>query len=1246
MNTLSQVMLASLDRSRSRCLPTNGPCQSVSKIHEMVVGSTRAGHGSIGGASGDAGTEFRRGVAAYVVVHGLAGVPLPGVELGLAHARVASVSLETDDAVDDIRIDFESGHRAYLQAKRTLDAGAALKKAVAQWIPAVKAGLCSDRDRLVIVTGRANGSMANLQRVLNRNRATHSGPPTEAEAKILSNVHNVLAELSDAEQELVLKCAVVWELQVEEQTETGAQLAMAHLRTVAADKRPDAVRAAWESLMNISGRVARLRGGHDLLGWSEKLRGTGVELAITGDTPAAVLETRRLALKRYRDRLIRQGTEIDLRMLGAELPNLSLADADADVTVSTGPGDAHFGHDLIWAFLRRGRVILTGLPGGGKTTALKHVAAQLAQDATDILPVRASLREINTASHQTSFRGRLVAAAVRDERVGDQEILTQEIDRRLDGEGRIALLFDALDETYDQRAKVISELDAMVADLRDSVCVLVTTRDVAYGQAATLGWPALRLGPPSKPLDVVTAVLETAAKQKISVVVDRSGWVSERVAWVEAALVQSELLHETPLIPTLLALLAAKRSPDSLPRNRAKILETVVKDMVATRETTRVMGRAFGPLEGDDLPIATMEAFTSEAAAILTGRGRADKTAVVTEVAAALAASWGLPPARAIVAASAAVRLFDEAGIFVASGADETVAPRIALFAEVGDAMRVVSCPTEIPQWVQARLASEQFEPLVLACTLNSTVARVVYETPRADTADVRVAKILAQASSEGATLGDDIIRRVCEDLITHIAEGTSFSWSSWEVLLSLPIPSELRASAEAAAARYGTEHSTVARASLEFHFCPTPTVLTNQQTQLLKELLEIPSLPDIRPPAARQAVYVDLFSVDSTLTATQEQAARALLDHDPHTAPLIAACAASAPGGLQDSLVRLLTERGLDAEVQPILEENARGLAKFESWLSGRDNSVYAAFLRLVADHEKIELSTIQATRLDDLADFIETLDLNDGGAERYIHRLPDATLRQLIELTVSLYGFDHTVLAAEAEIVLARMKRSGGNAPYFALFDNARKRTQTDWSAVSDPDAALLLLLAMLTSGIRQARFAARSLLRTPVAHAAELLRGQVSALTARPSHQWLAASALASLGSISEPECWVRSDNPVLRAVAALAIDSMSGDEYSDQIRDLLDDRDGHVQEAAINRIVSAQPSELMTLLTRVVDRPNPGWMCLGCRTVNPPSSSTRCSKDDCFTVGPNPRELAGKSLAPNTAANADAPSARQS
>ncbi len=50
-------------------------------------------------------------------------VPLPGFGVAAPFAQVPSVCLETDDPVDDIRIEFVSGAVSYVQAKRTLRKG-------------------------------------------------------------------------------------------------------------------------------------------------------------------------------------------------------------------------------------------------------------------------------------------------------------------------------------------------------------------------------------------------------------------------------------------------------------------------------------------------------------------------------------------------------------------------------------------------------------------------------------------------------------------------------------------------------------------------------------------------------------------------------------------------------------------------------------------------------------------------------------------------------------------------------------------------------------------------------------------------------------------------------------------------------------------------------------------------------------------------------------------------------------------
>jgi hypothetical protein len=91
-----------------------------------------AGAGPIGGASGDAGVEYRRAVAAYAVTHALAGEALPGFGFALSVAQVVGVAVETDEFADDVRVTFAEGYKAQVQAKRTLRFGSVLRGAVAQ----------------------------------------------------------------------------------------------------------------------------------------------------------------------------------------------------------------------------------------------------------------------------------------------------------------------------------------------------------------------------------------------------------------------------------------------------------------------------------------------------------------------------------------------------------------------------------------------------------------------------------------------------------------------------------------------------------------------------------------------------------------------------------------------------------------------------------------------------------------------------------------------------------------------------------------------------------------------------------------------------------------------------------------------------------------------------------------------------------------------------------------------------------
>lgn len=1198
------------------------------------------GRGSVGGSADDAGVEYRRAVAAYVAVCGLAGVPVGGLEIPDADAQVSTVILETDKAVDDIGITFVSGWTAYVQAKRSLRKGKPLNKAVGQWVEAGKSGVDPTRQRLVIASGSLNGTMRTLRDVLNRRRLKTPGHPTQSEAAILQHVIELLAPLSSDQRERVLAAAVIWELPVEEPDHASAREALAYLHNVGIPVAREDASKAWARLVAAAGKLARRRGGHDLDGWMSELRGAGLVIETIGENPAGRLETRQLVLERYAQRLSREGRELDLRILGAELPPLALDDADAEVMVRTDPEDTRTKSDLIWAFLRRCRLILTGLPGSGKSTATRRAAARLADNVLAQLrgpqtgdpgypfPVRASLRDINGVQDGTSFRDRLITIAVRDDPAGDREILRHEIETRLENGIPIALILDGLDETYGDRAQVVAEIQNFLAGL-PSVCVLIATRDIAYGQAATLGWPDLRLEPPSEINATTSAVLSAAAAHKGIDDDARAAWVTERNRWVQKVLGQDRVLSETPLVPILLAILAIERSPDQLPVRRAEVLKFVVTDFVSRRELRRQDGRVLGPLSGNSLDSAAMHAYAREAATILDNAGVASTGSVVAAIGETLTEQWQLASGHADTAALDALRFFDETGVFVISEPEQTVSPRLSLFAEIGDAVHASHHAENMPAWVSQRIAGRQLEPVILAAALDLDVSRAMQHELRGRIDDIELARAMVRAYREGAHFDDDTLRTLDERLIGSIERGTAEGWSDWPLLLDVGVPDDLTGQAIAAAAKHSGDHELLARAT--FALRNQDLVKLSTDPGVVLDLLTVQDLPK-SPRETSGRPDITSLAVDLNLIATQRTAATVLLRHHPDAVDAVRERAITAPRGLQKSLIELLNAAGHADVATEANRQLVKGSPpqKAIDWLSDHDDSRYAHFLTLIAEADTGELSPGQKIKLDELADFAETLDLNDLGVTS-LYKQPDDFLRDLIDLTVTLFGFDRSVLAAEAQVMLDRMEGDTSLDTYFAIFDSADPRTEPDWSAVSDPTAAVDLLMKLFWLSRAQARLATVWLWGSRVAAdlAAPLLRDLITQLESSTRHQELAALTLSSLSSGPEPRSWVNSSNPVLRKVAAASIDVLEDGSLSPDMERLLADNDGYVREEAIARIADTPPPYIETLLNRLSRSDDPGWMCRGCKTVNP-AGFRSCRKDGCMLGGPSPAATAGKLL----------------
>jgi ribosomal protein L40E len=1205
-------------------------------------------------------------VAAYAVVCGLAGVALDGLEIPAVDAQVASVELETDSPVDDIRFRFTTGWTADIQAKRALTYGTTFEKAIAQWAEAGRAGVDPTRHRLVLTAGHLSGPVRELRDALNRRRLPHAAEPTQTHGRALKRLEAHLASLTDQQRSRVLDAAVIWQVQVEELAEPDARQALTNLR-LAGYSSDLAARNAWDRLRTTADMLARRRGGYDLDHWLNDLRGVGLAIDPAATTlataatpvPAARIEQRTAALARYCDRLVHEAKELDLSSLGAKLPPLLLDDVDADVQVGGNDADTRDKRDLFWGFLRRHRVVLTGLPGGGKSTAVRKVSGQLAARAhADVVgeqvgdtaypfPVRASLRDVNARDKTISFRDRLIDEAVHSDSAADRVDIRAEVEHRLDEGLPIALLLDALDETYDDRADVVGELRRFLAGLPDAALVLIATRDVAYGEAATLGWADLRMLPPEDVNPMLNAILAKAAEHRRVPDQQRDEWVSERLGWIRQALRHDTGLAETPLIPTLLAVLAIEGDPQALPTRRALVLRDVVAQLMGRFEVKRRGSRPLGRLTGEEVAEAALMAYAAEATAILNANGAAPLDVVISAVAGVLQTQWSMPPAAARVAAASAIEFLDETGVFVISPADRKVTARVSLFAEIGDALHALADPHQVADpdqlldpdpgmspmrtWLRRRIDSGQLEPVILAAALSDTANHLCQQELESGPESLQLARAMVRAHREGTPLRETTLHRLRTRLIESLREGTEDAWSDWARIETLGVPGDLVEDVIEAASIHSPQHALYVRGFITLeHEKSEPGTISND---LLFELLKLEDLPRSANEPDKTYTLASLLN-RTVLSRTQLAAAEILLERKtPGTVDAIGDLSRHTSAATSKGLAELLTKFGHDKAVEQFHEWLLGDAVSSElpQWMTNLSElNGYPRFLKLAAEGPRAPLGTRQRVELRELGDFVETLRLNAPGAGG-LYRRGDQFLRDLVPLTCQLFSFSREVVAAEAQVVLDRLAVDDGFETFYSLFDTAQARTDTDWSMVPDPAAAAEVLLRMFMFTPDQGRVAAACLWESEIAapFADARLRDIITRLDLSPRHQFWAALAFATLPTTPSPDEWWDDPNPVLRGIAALAVPVLTRKRLSQRFTALLEDPDGHVRVTAIKRLERLEFVGREEVLERAAKQPNPGWRCEHCAAENPPGATT-CRTEKCYSGGPDPKTVAAKML----------------
>lgn len=710
--------------------------------------------GSRGGQANEGGSLHRSGVAAYLAAHGLTG---RGVEAaGYSENGPAPVAIwfETGDAVDDLRCDLADGSALLFQAKRTCGADRNLESTVAQWVKQLQD--LRPADRIGLATAHPRGLVRALGAALLRRQRSHPGPAPAPEIRALEVVRNRLPPGTSAEDgEAVLDVALVMTVAAETEQDPDFRTAAALLdgTVVPVGSGSAAIRALQRAFQE----QAAAGTGSGVDEWLQILADADLEVFADADGPAGPRRRAELdALAGYCRRLAERDGWLEFSMLADDLPPMRYGLLAGTFTISV-PFEAGLPRDdrLLDCARRWPRMLLTGLPGTGKSTAVEQLAARWAANPKAPVPILIPLLEI---ARRGPRRGSDVTldllletaalTAPAAERIPLRNALSGAVAR-----GEAALLLDGLDECRELRGVVADGLMAITRDLPRESGVLLTTRDSGLAASARLGFPHAQLTEPSH-LGAASLLLLRHAAQHRAPDNEREQWVEQREQRLAEIRKDHHDLWRIPLLATLFTLLAAGPDPHRLPTGRAQLLAAVVYDSVARWELARP---AAPNTQTDSVrPEMLTDAF-AEIGHAIAGTGSCPVADARGAVADMLASQWGLAPREADARAGDILSFWDDrVGVFVSVPPTGDLEARSRVFAEIGDAMWAVRQDGDTQRgWVSVALADvDRNEPLLLAAGLSDQLAEILAAEALGE-AGARPQSLLlaADATHDGAAL-------------------------------------------------------------------------------------------------------------------------------------------------------------------------------------------------------------------------------------------------------------------------------------------------------------------------------------------------------------------------------------------------------------------------------------------------------------------------------------------------------------
>jgi hypothetical protein len=936
--------------------------------------------------------------------------------------------------------------------------------------------------------------------------------------------------------------------------------------------------------VDTEGRPRVRSGGHTLIASPEQVA-TWVSETPTGRTTAA-------AQQRHRERLSRLGRTLDVRPLGVEIPALNVESPGSGLEGTAADARTGLLGDLV---LNRGRVLLTGLPGSGKTTALQQLQALWAEDDDGPLPISVSATAVEgflAQGHPADVA--VVHAALDSVPQVDRELMAGVIDTTLQS-GNAALFIDALDEARAAAATVVAAISALLRGSHADVEAIVSTRDSAYAQGHTLGFADIRLEKP-RDLDVtMRRIAEALAEQAGVGEPERSAWIRTRLDWVHSVREQDAGFFETPMLSVLLLAASARHDTDHLPRSRSKILKLLVDDAAIHREV---------PRRGRPAAVATLQE-TPAIEAIIDGfRLIGDMVAGAAEVLEGtiddalirlLEEDYGL--ARGLARAGARdIRTFwDEAGVFVASGAKGVVRARVRLLSELAAAMIGVEQPQEeMALWLRALLDSaDRTEVAVLAAGLNPDAAAALI-TAAVARGDIESLLLSVRAITLGAE--PPIAARLqLVDRLIELLDEAEHQLNAGRALTQILVPADRRPGVlDAIAVNLPDPEATVFRAMA--------LVTWQVQGSELEEALRAVLTIEPRAEAQRGVVPRDIL-LGSALAA----AAGRLVPIDPHFVQQIVGTAnrmglSLRDVGIIDEALRRVGHAG--AFFTP---SRARSVAAFAASATSNDwTTGMQDWLQQLArlPHSRVERGELR--RLQRLRDFFHTVGIPEATPGEVDDTVRSGEAPEVTEVICILSGIEVGKLAVEADAFVDKIPEGEAIGKLSRLFDGEPLELH-HWNDIDDSEVFRGRLTTLLSGTRLAARVAARALGTDPTPGAAAAAVHAVLPTLAGINF-FTACEALRTLEGNAFPpfEEWARHEHAQYRMMAAWSAPQKVADGSLDRARfaALAADVDDSVRDSLKRATNATDGTEELRELYGAVSRRTAAaqWTCLECGQVN--------------------------------------------